>query len=56
MSLEEEKQGPEDGENVPEAQGRAGRAIRGESGMQGAVGIFSVQDIDGLLTKGLGEE
>lgn len=55
MSLEEEKQGPEDGENVPEAQGRAGRAIRGESGMQGAVGI-SVQDIDGLLTKGLGEE
>ena len=47
MSLEEEKQGPEDGGSVPEAQGGAGRAALGESGVQGAVCSFSAWDIDG---------
>lgn len=35
-SLEEEKLGPEDGESGPEAQGGAGRAVLGESGVQRA--------------------
>lgn len=55
MSLEEERQGPKDGENVPEAQGGAGRAVLGESGVQRALCSFSVQGIDGLLTQGMGE-
>lgn len=32
----------------------AGRAVLGESGVQGAVCSFSVQDVDGLLTRGMG--
>lgn len=55
MSLEEEKQGPEDGKCVPGAQGGASRAVRGESGVGGVMCSFSVQDIDGLLIQGMGE-
>lgn len=59
MSLEEEKQGPEDGKCVPGAQGGAERererAVRGESGVGRVPCSFSVQDIDGFLIQGMGE-
>ena len=55
MSLEEEKQGPEDAECVPGAPGGAVTAVLGESGVRGAVCSFSVQGIDGLLIQGVGK-
>lgn len=45
------KAGPR-GWRVPGAQGGAGRAVLGESGVQGAMCSLPGQDIDGLLIQG----
>lgn len=50
-----EKAGPRGWRVMPGAQGGAVRAVLGESGVQGLMCSFPVQDIDGLLIQGMGE-